>query len=158
MHEINGRCNENDRICFYKNILYGLENYNSSSDEVNSLLTKFYDKVFELNSKYKRFKKDKNQVPFIAVREGNKVIKEVDENDLIMYMIFKLLHENVGFNIQDDLSKLIYEIYCKLDKVVFPYQKNMSCDAIFNYYTQIIYEEERWKKIIWATRWKHLKN
>ena len=60
MHDIKGRSDENDRMSFYKNILYGLETYNSSSDEVNSLLTKFYDKVFELNIKDKRFKKDKN--------------------------------------------------------------------------------------------------
>lgn len=148
MQSIKRRNDENDRICFYKNILYGLENYNSSSDEVNSLLTLFYDKVFKLNSKVERFKKDKNQEPFLAVKRDDMVIRQIDENDLIIYMVFKLLYENIDFNIQDDLSELIYNIYCKLDKVVFPYQKNKNSDAIFNYYAQIIYEEDEWKKII----------
>ena len=148
MHDIKGRSDENDRMSFYKNILYGLETYNSSSDEINSLLTKFYDKVFELNIKNKRFKKDKNQETFLAVKEDNMIIRQIDENDLIIYMIFKLLHESIDFNIKDDLSNLIFEIYYKLDRIIFPYLKNKSCDAVFNYYAQIIYEEDEWKKII----------
>ena len=142
MHDIKGRSDENDRMSFYKNILYGLETYNSSSDEINSLLTKFYDKVFELNIKNKRFKKDKNQETFLAVKEDNMIIRQIDENDLIIYMIFKLLHESIDFNIKDDLSNLIFEIYYKLDRIIFPYLKNKSCDAVFNYYAQIIYEED----------------
>ena len=148
MHDIKGRSDENDRMSFYKNILYGLETYNSSSDEVNSLLTKFYDKVFELNIKDKRFKKDKNQETFLAVKEDNMIIRQIDENDLIIYMIFKLLHESIDFNIKDDLSNLIFDIYYKLDRIIFPYLKNKNCDAVFNYYAQIIYEEDEWKKII----------
>ena len=147
MHDIKGRSDENDRMSFYKNILYGLETYNSSSDEINSLLTKFYDKVFELNIKNKRFKKDKNQETFLAVKEDNMIIRQIDENDLIIYMIFKLLHESIDFNIKDDLSNLIFEIYYKLDRIIFPYLKNKSCDAVFNYYAQIIYEEDECKKI-----------
>ena len=142
MHDIKGRSDENDRMSFYKNILYGLETYNSSSDEVNSLLTKFYDKVFELNIKDKRFKKDKNQETFLAVKEDNMIIRQIDENDLIIYMIFKLLHESIDFNIKDDLSNLIFDIYYKLDRIIFPYLKNKNCDAVFNYYAQIIYEED----------------
>ena len=70
------------------------------------------------------------------------IIRQIDENDLIIYMIFKLLHESIDFNIKDDLSNLIFEIYYKLDRIIFPYLKNKNCDAVFNYYAQIIYEED----------------
>ena len=136
-----GRYDKNDRISFYQNILYGLENYSSSSEEVNALLDKFYDKAFHLKSTEPRFETVKNIHLKRDIKKGKSVIRQLYIGDVMIALIFKFLHEAAVFNTKDELSKLIYEIYIKTDKLIYPYIKGNDSDAEFMYYVEIKYDE-----------------
>lgn len=136
-----GKSDKNNRIIFYENILYGLENYSSSNKEVNVLLDKFYCKVFHLKDDDSKFITDKDIKIKRDIKKGKSVIWQVYIGDVMIASIFKFLHEAVIFNTEDELSNLIYEIYMKTDKVIHPYQKRNESDAEFNYYVEIKYEK-----------------
>ena len=134
---------ERERISFYQNMLYGLENYCSSNDEVNQLLNELYQEVFKLKYKVDKFKTDCNIELKKDVKRGKSIIREVYIGDLILNTIFAFLHETVSFNKKDKITDLISKIYNKLDTVVYPYQKDNDSDIDVKNYVELIYEEDK---------------
>ena len=132
---------DKNRINFYENIAYGLENLSSSSDEVNGLLNEFYNKIFQIKDGI-TFTKNSNIKLKKDVKKGNCIIREVYIGDLMIGVLFDFLSDYVDFNVDDELSRLISEIYLKLDKIICPYQEDKDSDAQYRYYVEIEYEEE----------------
>lgn len=133
---------KNKNVPLYEKIIYSLENYDSTNEEINMLLNKFYNKVYKLDDSAIRVR-DNNKIKLKSdIKNGNKIMREVYIGDLIIYVVFKLLYETIVMNTDDEIAQLIYEIYTKIDKVVHPYQDNKDSDIDLKYYVEINYEEE----------------
>lgn len=133
---------KNKNVPLYEKIIYSLENYDSTNEEINMLLNKFYNKVYKLDDSVIRVR-DNNKIKLKSdIKNGNKIMREVYIGDLIIYVVFKLLYETIVINTDDEIAQLIYEIYTKIDKVVHPYQDNKDSDIDLKYYVEINYEEE----------------
>ena len=129
---------------FYENILNGLFDYQSTSNEINELLDKFSDLTFgvkESNSFQNDYGNSQpNKINKDIILE-NKIVREVDINDLVLYIIFKFLHENEKFGYNEKYEKIIQDIYFKLDKLIYPYP-NSDDDINIRYYVEVNIEKE----------------
>ena len=129
---------------FYENILNGLFDYQSTSNEINKLLDKFSDLTFgvkESNSFQNDYGNSQpNKINKDIILES-KIVREVDINDLVLYIIFKFLHENEKFGYNEKYEKIIQDIYFKLDKLIYPYP-NSDDDINIRYYVEVNIEKE----------------
>ena len=129
---------------FYENILNGLFDYQSTSKEINKLLDKFSDLTFgvkESNSFQNDYGNSQpNKISKDIILE-NKIVREVDINDLVLYIIFKFLHENEKFGYNEKYEKIIQDIYLRLDKLIYPYP-NSDDDINIRYYVEVNIEKE----------------
>ena len=129
---------------FYENILNGLFDYQSTSNEINKLLDKFSDLTFgvkESNSFQNDYGNSQpNKINKDIILE-NKIVREVDINDLVLYIIFKFLHENEKFGYNEKYEKIIQDIYLRLDKLIYPYP-NSDDDINIRYYVEVNIEKE----------------
>lgn len=129
---------------FYENILNGLFDYQSTSKEINKLLDKLSDLTFgvkESNSFQNDYGNSQpNKINKDIILE-NKIVREVDINDLVLYIIFKFLHENEKFGYNEKYEKIIQDIYFKLDKLIYPYP-NSDDDINIRYYVEVNIEKE----------------
>lgn len=129
---------------FYENILNGLFDYQSTSNEINKSLDKFSDLTFgvkESNSFQNDYGNSQpNKINKDIILE-NKIVREVDINDLVLYIIFKFLHENEKFGYNEKYEKIIQDIYFKLDKLIYPYP-NSDDDINIRYYVEVNIEKE----------------
>lgn len=129
---------------FYENILNGLFDYQSTSKEINKLLDKFSDLTFgvkESNSFQNDYDDSQpNKINKDIILE-NKIVREVDINDLVLYIIFKFLHENEKFGYNEKYEKIIQDIYLRLDKLIYPYP-NSDDDINIRYYVEVNIEKE----------------
>ena len=129
---------------FYENILNGLFDYQSTSKEINKLLDKFSDLIFGVKES-NNFQNDygnsqPNKISKDIILE-NKIVREVDINDLVLYIIFKFLHENEKFGYNEKYEKIIQDIYLRLDKLIYPYP-NSDDDINIRYYVEVNIEKE----------------
>lgn len=131
-----------ERIIFYENIMYGLENYCSSNDEVNELLNELYKKVFKLKCDTTKFENNCIYELSSDIKNGRSIIREVYIGDLMLNCIFEFLHESATFEVKDEISDLIFKIYSKLDMIVHPYQIDNHSDIDVKNYIELIYEED----------------
>ncbi len=129
---------------FYENILHGLFNYKSTNAEINKLLDKFSDLIFNVrgsNSFQSNYCNNQpNKVNNDTILE-NGIIREVDINDLVLYSIFKFLHEDEKFGYNEKYEKIIQDIYLKLDKLIYPYP-NSNDDIDIHYFVEVDIEKE----------------
>lgn len=129
---------------FYENILHGLFNYKSTNAEINKLLDKFSDLIFNVrgsNSFQSNYCNNQpNKVNNDTILE-NGIIREVDINDLVLYIIFKFLHEDEKFGYNEKYEKIIQDIYLKLDKLIYPYP-NSNDDIDIHYFVEVDIEKE----------------
>ncbi len=129
---------------FYENILHGLFNYKSTNTEINKLLDKFSDLIFNVrgsNSFQSNYCNNQpNKVNNDTILE-NGIIREVDINDLVLYSIFKFLHEDEKFGYNEKYEKIIQDIYLKLDKLIYPYP-NSNDDIDIHYFVEVDIEKE----------------
>ena len=129
---------------FYENILNGLFDYQSTSKEMNKLLDKFSYLIFgvkESNSFQNDYGNSQPNKISKDIILDNKIVREVDINDLVLYIIFKFLHENEKFGYNEKYEKIIQDIYFKLDKLIYPYP-NSDDDINIRYYVEVNIEKE----------------
>ena len=129
---------------YYENILNGLFNYQSTSDEINILLDKFSDLVFDVKESDSFQSNYCNNQPIKTNKDRileNGIIREVNINDLILYIIFKFLHEDEKFGYNKKYEKIIQEIYFKLDELIHPYPNNTN-DIDIHYFVEVDIEKE----------------
>ena len=129
---------------FYENILRGLFNYKSTNDEINKLLDKFSDLIFNVrgsNSFQRNYCNNQpNEINNDTILE-NGIIREVYINDLVLYSIFKFLHEDEKFGYNEKYEKIIQDIYLKLDKLIYPYP-NSNDNIDIHYFVEVDIEKE----------------
>ena len=98
---------------FYENILHGLFNYKSTNTEINKLLDKFSDLIFNVRGSNSFQSNYCNSQP-------NKVNKDtILENGIIREQ----------------------DIYLKLDKLIYPYP-NSNDDIDIHYFVEVDIEKE----------------
>lgn len=135
---------DKERIIFLRNVAYYIQDYESSSEEINLLIYEFYCKCFRLNydkNNYEPISIDRKSIETKAIGK-NKFLQLVPYEDLVLCSIFKILYENAKENYDDDLSKIISKIYWKFDEIIYSPIKNSGKDVKdIKYNIEIEFEE-----------------
>ena len=138
------------RLYFFEEISDMLTLYDSTNKEVNELIYWLYflsrgndyrePKKYITNEKYE-LKPDK-QI------DENTFIRNVWNNDLIIYNIVSTIHDNKSWQIEDVLSDIIEKIYFILDKIIFPdYRPGLDYEDT-RYYVEVEYISKEEQEII----------
>lgn len=131
------------RIIFINRMAYHMQEFDSTSDEVNELINwlftlsegiPYHDPTLEYCRDY-----DLKPVEYI---NKNKIIKHVWNNDMHLYSYAMLLHEYNYWENKDILTDVIAEIYFRLDKIVHPYDDSNRDLEDVKYYVELDYVDE----------------
>ena len=138
-----GIVNKTDRkrLYFFEEISDMLTMYDSSDNEVNELIYWLYSlsqgsshlepKNYEVNFDYE-LKPDKQT-------DENTFVRNVWNNDLIIYAIVSTIHDNNSWGEKDVLSDIVEKIYFKLDKIIHPdYRPGLDYEDT-RYYVEVEY-------------------
>ena len=129
------------RLYFFEEMSDMLTMYDSTSEEVNELIQWLYSlcrsvsyrepRHFETTCDYE-LKPDKQT-------DENTFVRNVWNNDLIIYAIVSTIHDNNSWETKDVLSDIIAKIYFKLDKIIHPdYRPGLDYEDT-RYYVEVEY-------------------
>lgn len=132
------------RIIFINRMSYLMQEFDSTSNEVNELIdwlfclsegVPYHDPTFEIS------KRDYNLKPIKYIDE-NKMIKHVWNNDMHLYSYAMLLHEYNYWSNEDVLTDIIKEMYFRLDKIIHPSDGSDRDYEDIKYYVEVEYVNE----------------
>ncbi len=138
------------RLYFFEEMSEMLTLYDSSDNEVNELINWLYSlsqsvsylepKNYETNFDYE-LKPDRQT-------DENTFVRNVWNNDLILYAIVSTIHDNNSWGEKDVLSDIIEKIYFKLDKIIHPdYRPGLDYEET-RYYVEVEYiSKEKQEKL-----------
>ena len=138
------------RLYFFEEMSEMLTLYDSSDNEVNELIYWLYSlsqrvsylepKNYETNFDYE-LKPDRQT-------DENTFVRNVWNNDLILYAIVSTIHDNNSWGEKDVLSDIIEKIYFKLDKIIHPdYRPGLDYEET-RYYVEVEYiSKEKQEKL-----------
>ncbi len=132
------------RIIFINRMSYLMQEFDSTSKEVNELIDWLFclsEGVPYNNPTFEMSKRDYNLKPIEYV-DGNRMIKHVWNNDMHLYSYAMLLHEYNYWSNEDVLTDIIKEMYFRLDKIIHP-SDGSHCDyEDIKYYVEVEYVNE----------------
>lgn len=132
------------RIIFINRMSYLMQEFDSTSKEVNELIdwlfclsegVTYHDPTFE------RSKINYNLKPIEYVDE-NRMIKHVWNNDMHLYSYAMLLHEYNYWSNEDVLTDIIKEMYFRLDKIIHPSDGSDRDYEDIKFYVEVEYVNE----------------
>lgn len=132
------------RIIFINRMSYLMQEFDSTSKEVNELIDWLFclsEGVTYCDSTFEISRRDYNLKPIKYV-DKNKVIKHVWNNDMHLYSYAMLLHEYNYWSNEDVLTDIIKELYFKLDKIIHPSDDSDRDYKDINYYVEVEYVDE----------------
>lgn len=150
----NGEVNRSDRkrLYFFEEISDMLTMYDSTSNEVNELIYWLYslsrDRAYREPKNYRT--NDNYELKPDRQTDENTFVRNVWNNDLIIYNIVSTIHDNNSWGTKDVLSEIIEKIYFILDKVIHPdYRPGLDYEDT-RYYVEVEYiskeKQEEYKK------------
>lgn len=132
------------RIIFINRMSYLMQEFDSTSKEVNELIdwlfclsegVPYHTPLFEIS------KRDYNLKPIEYV-DNNRMIKHVWDNDIHLYSYAMLLHEYNYWSNEDVLTDIIKEMYFRLDKIIHPSDGSNRDYEDIKYYVEVEYVNE----------------
>lgn len=128
------------RIIFINRLAYLMQDFESTSDEVNELVDWLFYRSEGIAYVKKRNKFHSNyKLQSVKKIDNNTIIKEVWDNDFHLYSYIILLYEHNYWINKDVLSDIIMELYFRLDKIVHPYDGSNRDLENIKYYVELNY-------------------
>ena len=138
-----GIVNKTDRkrLYFFEEISDMLTMYDSSDNEVNELIYWLYS--LSRNISYREPKDYETDFDYELrpdkQTDENTFVRNVWNNDLIIYAIVSTIHDNNSWGEKDVLSDIVEKIYFKLDKIIHPnYRPGLDYEDT-RYYVEVEY-------------------
>ena len=139
----NGIVDKSDRkrLYFFEEISDMLTMYDSTNEEVNELIQWLY--TLSRSISYREPKNytncDDYQLKPDQQTDENTFVRNVWNNDLIIYSIVSTIHDNNSWEAKDVLSDIVEKIYFKLDKIIHPdYRPGLDYEDT-RYYVEVEY-------------------
>lgn len=150
----NGKIDKSDRkrLYFFDELSDMLTMYDSSSEEVNELIYWLYYLSRGLSYKEPKSYETKSDYELQPDKQfdENTFIRNVWNNDMIIYSIVATVNDNNSWETKDDLTDIIRKIYFILDKIIHPNPRPGLDYEDTRYYVEVEYinkeEQERLKK------------
>ena len=147
-----GIINKSDRkrLYFFEEISDMLTMYDSSDNEVNELIYWLYS--LSRNISYRESKDYETDFDYELrpdkQTDENTFVRNVWNNDLIIYAIVSTIHDNNSWGEKDVLSDIVEKIYFKLDKIIHPdYRPGLDYEDT-RYYVEVEYiSKEKQEKL-----------
>lgn len=131
------------RIIFINRLAYLMQDFESTSDEVNELVDWLFYRSEGIVYAKKRNKFHSNyKLQSVKKIDNSTIIKEVWDNDFHLYSYIILLYEHNYWINKDVLSDIIMELYFRLDKIVHPYDGSNRDLENIKYYVELDYYKD----------------
>lgn len=132
------------RIIFISRMAYHMQEFHSTSKEINELVDWLYylSEGLDFHDPTVDFSRDDYNLKPVEQLDKNRFIKEVWESDMHLYSYAILLHDYNYWSNKDVLTEIIKEIYFKLDKIIHPSDGSHRDYEDIRYYVEVEYVDE----------------